>query len=244
MNFLDYDTTILIPRHICGIRRNTILGRTPRQKEQTTQMNRPSITRNLLTFAVMIYSSMSAGQQVAPYDTIIDMGYYKSYYSYAHRAPSFVIYSMYKPRTKVARTGMSFWRLNDMPTFPYFHSGYDRGHLCAAADRAESRQAMYSTFCFVNIIPQTPALNRKLWKYYETYVRNMSQADSLTIICGGCDWDTLQTYIPRKCFKLVWDHRTHSWVMSMIFQNSSTPTVHDCDTLIKIFEDYDIRVNF
>ena len=191
-------------------------------------MNRPSITRNLLTFAVMIYSSMSAGQQVAPHDTIIDMGHYKSYYSYAHRAPSYVIYSMYKPRVKVARAGMNF----------------DRGHLCAAADMANSRQAMYSTFCYVNIIPQTPALNRQIWKYYETYVRNLSQTDSLTIICGGCDWDSLRPYIPTRCFKLVWNHRTHSWVLSLIFQNSPTPTVHDCDTLIKIFEDYDTRVNF
>lgn len=172
------------------------------------------------------------------------MGHYKSYYSYAHRAPSYVIYSMYKPRTKVARAGMNFWRLNNIPTFYYQHSGYDRGHLCAAADRAESRQAMYSTFCFVNIIPQTPALNRQIWKYYETYVRNLSQHDSLTIICGGCDWDSLQKYIPTRCFKLVWNHRTHSWVLSLLFSNSPTPTVHDCDTLIQIFEDYGTRVNF
>lgn len=198
----------------------------------------------LLAVCHLIVSGITQAQHIASYDTIIDMGHYKSYYSYVHRAPSFVVYSMYKPRTKVARTGMSFWRLNDLPTFPYFHSGYDRGHLCAAADRAESRQAMYSTFCFVNIIPQTPALNRQLWKYYETYVRNMSQVDSLTIICGGCDWDTLRTFIPRKCFKLVWDHRTHAWVLSLLFQNSATPTAHQCDTLIKIFEDYDIGVNY
>lgn len=207
-------------------------------------MNLTIYTRNLLTFAAMILPSMSAGQHVAHPDTMLDMKYYKSYYSYTHRAPSYVIYSMYKPRTKVARAGMQFWRLNNIPVFYYPHSGMDRGHLCAAADKAGTRQAMYSTFCYVNIIPQTPALNRQIWKYYETYVRNLSQTDSLTIICGGCDWDSLQPYIPTRCFKLVWNHRTHSWVLSLIFQNSPTPTVHDCDTLIKIFEDYDTRVNF
>ena len=43
----------------------------------------------------------------------------------------------------------------------YIKSGYDRGHLCPAADMAHSAEAMEETFLMSNISPQLPAAPRQ-----------------------------------------------------------------------------------
>lgn len=53
----------------------------------------------------------------------------------------------------------------------YSHSGFDRGHLCPAADRSSSTKLMKSTFVMTNVAPQTPALNRGAWKKIEDACR-------------------------------------------------------------------------
>ena len=53
----------------------------------------------------------------------------------------------------------------------YTHSGFDRGHLCPAADRSSSTKLMRSTFVMTNVAPQTPALNRGAWKKIEDACR-------------------------------------------------------------------------
>ena len=53
----------------------------------------------------------------------------------------------------------------------YRKSGYDRGHLTPAADMAFSEEAMSETFFMSNMSPQTPKLNRGVWKDLEAQVR-------------------------------------------------------------------------
>lgn len=66
----------------------------------------------------------------------------------------------------------------------YTHSGYDRGHLCPAADMAFSEQAMYETFYMSNISPQHPQFNRGIWKKLEKKVRDWSRGDTLYVVTG------------------------------------------------------------
>jgi len=56
----------------------------------------------------------------------------------------------------------------------YKGSGYDRGHLCAAAD-SSSQKAMEDSFFLSNIAPQTPAFNRGYWKKLENHVRDLTK---------------------------------------------------------------------
>ena len=73
------------------------------------------------------------------------------------------------------------WRFrNDIPLpgslathDDFTHSGYDRGHMCSAADRSYSRKAMRSTFVMSNISPQVPNVNRGKWKETELLCRKM-----------------------------------------------------------------------
>ena len=160
------------------------------------------------------------------YDHIIDMHYYKSYYSKKINGPSFVIYKLYKGGGDVNRASYSFKGYKDLPYFNYSKSGYDRGHLVPAEDLANTNVRLKSTFYYINCIPQTSNLNRGIWKRYETQIRKLSQSDSLLIICGGCDYpntnDKNNKCIPKNCFKIVYDLKTKKCIYSVLFSNEGT----------------------
>jgi endonuclease G len=67
----------------------------------------------------------------------------------------------------------------------YARSGYDRGHLCPAADMAFDKTAMSETFYMSNISPQLAAFNRGIWKKIEESVRQRLQdGDTLHVVTG------------------------------------------------------------
>ncbi len=99
----------------------------------------------------------------------------------------------------------------------YEHSGYDRGHMAPAGDFKRSPEAMKTTFLLSNIAPQTPALNRKIWKRLEEEVRKRVLIDGkLWIITGNLfidsDSNSVTPYqhigpnkvaVPTHCFKVI-----------------------------------------
>lgn len=70
-----------------------------------------------------------------------------------------------------------------------FFSGYDRGHLCASADRLWSAEANQQTFYMTNISPQLNAFNAGIWADYENRFRAKGRdatfADTLYVVKGG-----------------------------------------------------------
>lgn len=58
----------------------------------------------------------------------------------------------------------------------YTHSGYQRGHMCPAADRSASVAAMKETFTMSNICPQLPALNTGVWSAVESRTRAIARS--------------------------------------------------------------------
>ena len=178
-----------------------------------------------ITFFIFINICISA-QSIHSYDYVIDMHYYKSYYSKSIKAPSFVIYKLYKGGGDVNRASYSFKGYKDLIYFNYTKSGYDRGHLVPAEDFANSNLRLKSTFYYINCVPQTPNLNRGVWKRYESQIRKLSQSDSLLIICGGCDYPSSNSsnnkYVPKNCFKIVYDLKTKKCIYSVLFSNEGT----------------------
>ena len=179
------------------------------------------LKRLLLIFLFSFTLALSA-QNIAKYDTIYDLKYYKAYYNKDIQTSSFVIYKLYKGGGDVPRTNMSFKSYKNLPHFNYTNSGYDRGHLVPAEDFANNKTKLKSTFYYINCVPQTVKLNRGIWKVYETEIRKISQRDSLLIICGGCDYDNDNKLIPRNCFKLVYNLKTHKCIYSLMFRNDSS----------------------
>ena len=196
--------------------------------------------RYIILFVLIFSSIFINAQTIHSYDYIIDMHYYKSYYSKTIKGPSFVIYKLYKGGGDVNRASYTFKGYKDLPYFIYNKSGYDRGHLVPAEDFANTNLRLKSTFYYINCIPQTPNLNRGQWKRYETQIRKLSQSDSLLIICGGCDYprsgNKNTRLIPKNCFKVVYDLKTKKCIYSILFTNSTTgSSVKTNEELKKVF---------
>lgn len=100
----------------------------------------------------------------------------------------------------------------------YKRSGYHRGHLCPAADRSSSTQAMKATFAMSNVCPQLPSVNVGTWKQTENLCRAYAlRYDSVQVIACPVflHRDTAQIgkapiYVPHAFFKAVWVASTDS----------------------------------
>ena len=69
-------------------------------------------------------------------------------------------------------------------TQDYANSGYDRGHMCPAADNTWSGQAMKESFYMTNICPQHPNLNGGDWQELEQACRRWAKKGTIYIVCG------------------------------------------------------------
>lgn len=126
-------------------------------------------------------------------------------------------------------------------TADYANSGYDRGHLCPSADRNDNESENRATFLMSNISPQTPALNRGVWKRLEEQVRRWAvRLDSVYVVTGGVLDDDLEFMngigIPRYFYKVVLAKVDGEW-QSAGFVMPNTTTVSGP------WKDYEVTVD-
>ncbi|CAN9512829.1 unnamed protein product [Ophioblennius macclurei] len=74
----------------------------------------------------------------------------------------------------------------------YRGSGFDRGHLAAAANHKWSQKAMEDTFYLSNVAPQNPHLNQKTWNNLEKLCRSLTKRYLNVYVCTG------PLYLPRQ----------------------------------------------
>lgn len=70
----------------------------------------------------------------------------------------------------------------------YRGSGYNRGHICASADRLCSKDANEQTFYLSNMQPQVYGFNAGVWEHMEELVRTWNRndfRDTLYVVKGG-----------------------------------------------------------
>lgn len=81
------------------------------------------------------------------------------------------------------------WRsINKIQHKDYTHSGYDRGHMApnGAISKLYGVEAQLKTFLMTNISPQTPKLNRGLWKKLEQHaINNFTQLGQQVWVTTG-----------------------------------------------------------
>ena len=186
--------------------------------------------------------------QAQKVDTVIDMGVYKSHYSYDLKEPLYVEYKLYKGGGSCSRSAFKFKTIGlkyEARASDYSHSGYDEGHLANAADFAGNCLNEELTFRFINCLPQKPKLNRGIWKTWETRIRKESQTDSLSIICGGV-FDKCQSIgegqiaVPDYCWKIVEDRK--GMVMHVLwFPNDDSDSVQEI-TLDQLYKKLSYKI--
>lgn len=124
-------------------------------------------------------------------DEIVTHFAYTLSYSEKDEEPKWVAY-----RLSAWMVGGHLKRVNDfredsdVPTgsaFPedYKHSGYDRGHLCPAADMKWSAQSMSECFYMSNMTPQVHGFNDGIWAHLEHKVREWAKLDGEIYITAG-----------------------------------------------------------
>ncbi|WP_439184534.1 DNA/RNA non-specific endonuclease [Carboxylicivirga taeanensis] len=125
-----------------------------------------------------IYLFATAQYQPSARGEVVEHTYFSLSYKESHEQAEWVYYQLtpalvsgqqnrtdnFRPDSKVSTGSAS---LAD-----YKSSGYDRGHLCPAADMKINNKAMHETFLMSNMSPQDPSFNRGIWKKLEATVRS------------------------------------------------------------------------
>ncbi|MCW2120808.1 DNA/RNA non-specific endonuclease [Flavobacterium sp. 7A] len=95
----------------------------------------------------------------------------------------------------------------------YKNSGYDKGHLCPAADMEFSRAAYNDTFYTSNISPQKHDFNGGIWNRLEQKVRYWAEKENgIIVITGGVLKNTSKTIgtqkvvVPNFFYKIIFEN--------------------------------------
>ena len=107
-------------------------------------------------------------------------------------------------------------------------SGYDRGHLCPAADNKHTKEAMLESFFMSNMSPQVPSFNRGIWKQSEEQFREWAlEREGIYVVTAGVLSDTLETIgenrvsIPDYYYKIAYSPRD-SVMVGFLLSNEGT----------------------
>ncbi len=123
---------------------------------------------------------------------MVRKGYTVAYNS-VNKIPDWVAWQLSAKHTDgpYSRQGVEFHEDTDLPSdarsdkWDYYNSGYDKGHMCPAADNKWDAEAMEDCFLFSNMCPQTHNLNAGDWSELEKKCRKWAQYyGSIYIVCG------------------------------------------------------------
>jgi len=152
---------------------NTFLEDTGYTPTETTESNREGAP---------VESELDIMLPTSTTGQIVKHKYYALSYNEKFEVPEWVAYELNKKnlvKPYVSRTN-DFRRDPKVKTgsaeiYDYKRSGYDRGHLVAAADMAFSQEAMSETFFLSNMTPQVHVFNTGIWRELEEDVRDWAK---------------------------------------------------------------------
>ena len=157
---------------------------------------------------------------------IVYHDYYTLSYSEPDEQAEWVAYELTKEQLKGTSYKRPYFEIDtDVPTGAadwrnYKNSGYDRGHLCPAADRKFDKQAYLETFLTSNISPQRHDFNSGIWNRLEEKVRYWAEKyDGVYVATGGVLNDRTTTIgdekvtVPRQFYKILLDKREDTYAM-------------------------------
>lgn len=109
----------------------------------------------------------------------------------------------------------------------YKGSGFDRGHLCPAADMTLNKTSMSETFFLSNMSPQVAGFNRGIWSTLEDKVRKWaSEYSKLYVVTGPIFKDNIgsigedKVTVPGYYYKVLYDGNNR--MIGLILPNASS----------------------
>lgn len=160
---------------------------------------------------------------------------YTASYNKTTKLPNWVAWHLTADRTTgpAKRSGVDFLADMDVPApraedSDYYGSGYDRGHMCPAADNKYSEKAMEESFLFTNMCPQNGNLNRGDWNEMEQACRRWAKEyGGVYIVCGPILYKgkhkTIgknKVVVPEAFFKVVLRTGENPKAIGFIYKNA------------------------
>ena len=178
---------------------------------------------------------MQTSPKGTPEQILKRTGYVASY-NKTTLLPNWVAWHLTAERTEgsAKRSGVDFAEDTEVPEpratdWDYYNSGYDRGHMCPAADNKWSKRAMEESFLFTNMCPQNGNLNRGDWNEMEMACRKWAKKyGDLYIVCGPILYKgkhkTIgknKVVVPEAFFKVVLRTGDDPQAIGFIYKNTS-----------------------
>ena len=207
-------------------------------------------------------ANSAAGQQLAsPRDhepLLLHKNGFTVFYRADYLCPEVVVYDLVPSDLigSMKRTSIRFQTDRSTPSprathSDYTKSGYDRGHMCPAADRKSSASRYMATFVMSNVVPMWPSVNRESWKAIEVATRNLLRRYRHVVVLQGATFpDDPSRTLPRKRVRipsLIWraalalqpDSALFCWVVA----NDTTAKYQDAhrvprDSLRRLLPNY------
>lgn len=169
-------------------------------------------------------------------EQILERTGYVASYNKVTLLPNWVAWHLTAERTEgsAKRSGVDFAEDTEVPEpratdWDYYNSGYDRGHMCPAADNKWSKKAMEESFLFTNMCPQNGNLNRGDWNEMEMACRKWAKKyGDLYIVCGPILYKgkhkTIgknKVVVPEAFFKVVLRTGDNPQAIGFIYKNTS-----------------------
>ena len=160
-------------------------------------------------------------------------------YNKNNHTPNYVAWELLSSETDGSTAvSRNYWVDNDIigcapKDDGWASAGFDRGHMCPAADQKWSSQAMKDCAVMANMVPQPNSFNGGKWATLEDKERsNANKYGKIWIICGPLytDMDTkyigsAQTRVPGACFKVfLYEDGANSKGIAYVMNNDNTNT--------------------
>ena len=167
---------------------------------------------------------------------LIQHSYFTLSYSETNRQAEWVAYNLTPELINGAQERTDDFKIdpkvknNPVASGDYSGSGYDRGHLCPAADMKLNLTSMSETFYMSNMSPQDPSFNRGIWETLESRVRTWAIEKNgiyvitgpiLDNICGSIKNGTIS--VPCSYYKIIFkDNGTEKISIALILDNKGS----------------------
>ena len=146
--------------------------------------------------------------------TTLSHTYYTLSYSEADKQAEWVAYyltpaSINGPQKRSSKFLPDPFLSNPLGSSSYIKSGYDRGHLCPAADMKLNTTSMKESFYMSNMSPQVPSFNRGIWSKLEDKIRDWAlEKKGLYVVTGpllnkNCGTVNQKITVPCAYYKMV-----------------------------------------
>lgn len=196
--------------------------------------------RIIISFVFILTPFASSAQELLPTSTrgqIYKHSYYSLSYSEADEQAEWVYYVLTPELIRGKQSRTDDYRADSLISTisaqleDYRSSGYDRGHLCPAADMKINRKAMSETFYLSNCSPQDREFNAGIWNTLEEQVRRWAISfGKLYVVTGGVlkhnkgKIGANGVSIPKYYYKVVYDPRKQKMIaFIMPNENSMKP---------------------